>query len=195
MGATNHTTNYNLSQFLGADKPSWLQDYNGDMGAIDQGIHNAQVKADGADTKATANETALNNMLKFKGIHEISITYDGVETIGAGLNRLYAALVAYNAAKGDDYRYSFNSINPNTSTMSDISGANYGNYVFGANAVPGEIDFGGAIASNIFTAAVLHSSNSSVGSYDMSTNTLSSLTSAVPTADAKARLRICEFTL
>lgn len=35
MTATNHTANYNLSQFTGTDRPTWLGDYNGDMAKID----------------------------------------------------------------------------------------------------------------------------------------------------------------
>lgn len=48
MTATNHTTNYNLSQFAGTDRPTWLGDYNGDMGKID-----AQLKKN-ADAIASA---------------------------------------------------------------------------------------------------------------------------------------------
>lgn len=40
MAATNHTENYELSQFVGTDRPTWLGDYNGDMAKID-----AQMKA------------------------------------------------------------------------------------------------------------------------------------------------------
>lgn len=40
MTATNHTNNYNLSQFVGTDRPTWSGDYNGDMAKID-----AQMKA------------------------------------------------------------------------------------------------------------------------------------------------------
>lgn len=35
MTATNKTTNYELSQFVGTDRPTWLGDYNGDMSKID----------------------------------------------------------------------------------------------------------------------------------------------------------------
>lgn len=35
MTATNHTENYNLSQFAGTDRPTWLGDYNSDMAKID----------------------------------------------------------------------------------------------------------------------------------------------------------------
>lgn len=38
MSATNHTQNYDLSQFVGGDIPSWLNDYNGDMSKIDAAI-------------------------------------------------------------------------------------------------------------------------------------------------------------
>lgn len=66
MGSTNSTPNYELSQFIGTDKPAWLQDYNGDMLKIDTGIagaktaaDNAQSAADGAQGDAT---TALNDI-------------------------------------------------------------------------------------------------------------------------------------
>lgn len=50
MTATNHTENYNLSQFVGTDHPTWLGDYNGDMAKID-----AQMKANAdAIEQATA---------------------------------------------------------------------------------------------------------------------------------------------
>lgn len=48
MTATKHTANYNLSQFAGPDHPTWLGDYNGDMGKID-----AQLKKN-ADAIAAA---------------------------------------------------------------------------------------------------------------------------------------------
>ena len=38
MSHTNQTTNYELSQFVGSDKPAWLVDYNGDMLKIDNAI-------------------------------------------------------------------------------------------------------------------------------------------------------------
>lgn len=49
MTATNHTGNYNLSQFAGTDRPTWLGDYNGDMKKID-----AQMKANADAIKQAA---------------------------------------------------------------------------------------------------------------------------------------------
>lgn len=62
MSSTNKTTNYELSQFIGTDKPAWLSDYNGDMGKIDAGINTAQTTATGADGKANANATAIGTL-------------------------------------------------------------------------------------------------------------------------------------
>lgn len=49
MTATNHTKNYNLSQFAGIDRPTWLGDYNGDMSKID-----SQLKQNADDIAAAA---------------------------------------------------------------------------------------------------------------------------------------------
>lgn len=51
MTATNHTTNYELSQFEKDDHPTWLGDYNSDMSKIDTAIHTVN---DGLAQKLTA---------------------------------------------------------------------------------------------------------------------------------------------
>ena len=56
MTATNHTENYNLSQFTGTDRPTWLGDYNGDMAKID-----AQLKQN-ADDIASATAGGLTSV-------------------------------------------------------------------------------------------------------------------------------------
>ena len=62
MASTNKTTHYELSQFLGTDKPAWLTDYNADMSKIDTGINGAQTTATGADGKADAANTAIGTL-------------------------------------------------------------------------------------------------------------------------------------
>jgi hypothetical protein len=50
MAHTNATANYELSQFLGTDKPAWLVDYNGDMQKIDAALKaNADAEAASAE--------------------------------------------------------------------------------------------------------------------------------------------------
>lgn len=59
MTATKHTTNYNLSQFAGYDRPSWLGDYNGDMTKIDAQLKkNADAIASSAGGLKTVAHTA-----------------------------------------------------------------------------------------------------------------------------------------
>lgn len=52
MSSTNKTTYYDLSQYIGTDKPTYLGDYNSDMSKIDSAIHQVQ------ETATTANQTA-----------------------------------------------------------------------------------------------------------------------------------------
>lgn len=69
MGSTNKTTNYELSQYIGTDKPSWLNDYNNDMLKIDTQMKanataagNAQTTATSADGKADINTQAISTL-------------------------------------------------------------------------------------------------------------------------------------
>ena len=46
MGSTNKTAHYELSQYVGSDKPTYLVDYNQDMSTIDSSIYAAKEEAD-----------------------------------------------------------------------------------------------------------------------------------------------------
>lgn len=59
MSATNHTTNYNLPQFIGTDKPTWLTDVNGALNTIDTQM---KANADSA-TSASSSATTANNAI------------------------------------------------------------------------------------------------------------------------------------
>lgn len=83
MTATNRTKTYNLSQFVGTDRPTWLVDYNGDMAKID-----AQMKKN-ADDIATAAAGGLT-----KVAHTNDLTGNG--TTGSPLG------VAATVAKKED---------------------------------------------------------------------------------------------
>lgn len=62
MSSTNKTTNYNLSQFTGSDKPAWLADYNQDMSRIDAQMKLNADSATAADGKADANTTKIGDL-------------------------------------------------------------------------------------------------------------------------------------
>lgn len=80
MSSTNKTSNYELSQFLGTDKPAWLSDYNTDMSKID-----AQMKlnADGV-TAAAGSASSANTAIGTLG----SLTTDDKTSIVAAINEV-----------------------------------------------------------------------------------------------------------
>lgn len=88
---TNSTSNYELSQFVGTDKPTFLGDYNGDMLKIDTAIAGVDAKAIGADSKADTAITAANTA---------SDTASGAATLAntANTNANSALATAGNAA-------------------------------------------------------------------------------------------------
>lgn len=78
MTATNHTSYYNLSQFQGADRPTWQGDYNGDMSKIDTAIHNIA-------SSGGLREVTVSSPLSGKGTSTspISINLSGYATTSA----------------------------------------------------------------------------------------------------------------
>lgn len=82
MASTNKTTNYELSQYIGTDKPTYLVDYNSDMLKIDTGIKGAYDRGSAGVTAAATAQTAAE-------------TADGKAT-----NAATAAAAAQSAAEG-----------------------------------------------------------------------------------------------
>lgn len=80
MSSTNSTSHYELSQFVGSDKPAWLGDYNSDMSKIDTGIYNAQSTATGADGKADTNAGAIGTLA--------NLTTDAKNNLVAAINEV-----------------------------------------------------------------------------------------------------------
>lgn len=69
MTATNHTANYNLSQFAPTDRPTWQGDYNGDMSKIDAAIHNIA-------SSGGLQEVSASAPLSGKGTSDSPLTVD-----------------------------------------------------------------------------------------------------------------------
>lgn len=87
MGHTNSTVNYNLPQFVGTDKPSWLGDVNGAFLAIDTAIAAAKTEAD----SAAGGVASLQNTV---GSHttQIGTLTDTVTAQGGTLNSVTALI-------------------------------------------------------------------------------------------------------
>lgn len=62
MSSTNKTTNYELSQFIGTDKPAWLADYNSDMSKIDAQMKVNADAATAAGGSASSANTAIGTL-------------------------------------------------------------------------------------------------------------------------------------
>lgn len=96
MGATNTTTYYNLSQFIGTDKPAWLQDYNGDMLKIDTAINTAKIAADNAANAASAAQGDATTALG-----EISTLNTTLSTVVSSLNTAIGNINTINSLLGN----------------------------------------------------------------------------------------------
>lgn len=69
MSATNHTVNYDLSQFTAEDQPTWSGDYNGDMAKIDaQMKQNADAIQDVAENTGITQTAADQRYLQLGGL-------------------------------------------------------------------------------------------------------------------------------
>ena len=60
MASTGKTTDYELSQFIGTDKPSWLGDYNGDMLKIDTALGSINATATTAQSGVASAQSAAS---------------------------------------------------------------------------------------------------------------------------------------
>lgn len=64
MTATNKTTNYELSQFVGTDRPTWLGDYNSDISKIDRQL---KQNADDIASAAAGGLTSVHHTADLTG--------------------------------------------------------------------------------------------------------------------------------
>lgn len=131
MASTNKTTHYELSQYVGTDKPTYLTDYNNDMSAIDTGIYNAQTKADSAYTLAnTADgkaDTGITNAGIAQGDASTALTRIGTMTnlTTTEKTNLVGAINEVNS-----FKEVFNFTNFTTYGVSDLTNTNGGTLVY-----------------------------------------------------------------
>lgn len=74
MSSTNKTNYYDLNQYIGTDKPTYLGDYNSDMSKIDAGIHDADDKATTASQNAGSAIARVGEVEKTVKSHTTAIT-------------------------------------------------------------------------------------------------------------------------
>lgn len=101
MASTNKTTNYELSQFLGSDKPAWLADYNADMSKIDTQMKANNDLAVSAGGNASAVATSLGSIANLE-------TTDKTSAVNAINEVNTKAVTAQNSANGANQGVSAN---------------------------------------------------------------------------------------
>lgn len=105
MSHTNSTTNYNLPQFVGTDKPAWLGDINPAMTAIDTAIKSAKDAGDTADGKATQAQSEV----------------DALEGTVSSLNNTVGTLSTTVTAQGGDINTNAINIQRNANAIESVA--------------------------------------------------------------------------
>lgn len=95
MSHTNSTTNYNLPQFIGTDKPTWLNDVNGAMSAIDTQMKANADSATSASTSATTANTAIGTLANLNTAEKTNLV-GAINEVNTGLGTVSG--VASNAS-------------------------------------------------------------------------------------------------
>ena len=85
FASTNKTTNYELPQFIGTDKPTWLGDFNQAMSDIDAAMHKnasdiANMESDVASATAAASKASQNVAGLTTTVNTLSGRVTNVET-------------------------------------------------------------------------------------------------------------------
>lgn len=132
MASTNKTTNYELSQFEGTDKPSWEADYNADMLAIDTNLKAVSDIADGAsgsistlaDRVTTAEGNITTNANDIDALEARADALEAGETAADGrLDALEAEQIVQNTAIESNTRLGYNLARPYDSASTYSVGA------------------------------------------------------------------------
>lgn len=132
MASTNKTTNYELSQFEGTDKPSWEADYNADMLILDTNLKAVSDVADGASGSISTLEdrvTAAEGNITTNA-NDIEALLARTDALGVGqasangrLDALEAEQIVQNTAIESNTRLGYNLARPYDSASTYAVGA------------------------------------------------------------------------
>ena len=124
---TNATTNYELPQFVGTDKPTWLGDFNEAMSDIDAGMHEnatdiATMQTDVATATQAASQASTDVATLTGTVNTLSSTVSSVQTTANNASQTASsALNTANTANGkaDTNANAITSINTAISDLND----------------------------------------------------------------------------
>lgn len=93
FASTNKTTNYELPQFVGTDKPSWLGDFNEAMLTIDTGMHDNATAIDGVESASKTATSTANQALQ-----SVSSLSNTVSSQGSSITTINSTLTTQGTA-------------------------------------------------------------------------------------------------
>lgn len=140
MSFTNHTPNYNLPQYVGTDKPTFLGDFNNAMSAIDTALHNnaqnageglselQQAQAALTETQETltevqtevANVSGIATTVNQNVQQALSAANDATTAANSATSQIQPAVTAANQASADA-QAAQQVANGNVATLNELS--------------------------------------------------------------------------
>lgn len=140
MSFTNHTPNYNLPQYVGTDKPTFLGDFNNAMSAIDTALHNnaqnageglselQQAQAALTETQETltevqtevANVSGIASTVNQNVQQALTAANDATTAANNATSQIQPAVTAANQASADA-QAAQQVANGNVTTLNDLS--------------------------------------------------------------------------
>lgn len=153
MASTNKTTNYELSQYIGTDKPTYLTDYNQDMSKIDAGIHAAKSEAD-------TNANAIGDLT--------SLTTTAKTSLVAAANEIDADV----ATNTNNIATNTSNIATNTThigTLTDLTTSSKTDLVVASNEINAKVGNLSALNTSVKTSAVnaINEVNGKINKFDL----------------------------
>jgi hypothetical protein len=140
MASTNKTTHYDLSQYVGSDKPTYLGDYNTDMAKIDTAINSAKTTADTASTAATNAATAASNA---QTTADTAVTNAAAAQTSANTaNNNIGTLANLTTTEKTTIVGAINEVDGDVGNLSQLSTTNKSSLVSALNEVKAEADEG-----------------------------------------------------
>lgn len=115
MASTNHTQYYNLPQYIGTDKPTYLVDFNQAMASIDAGIHAAKSKADNNENNITTLTGTVGGLSTTVGQHTTSI--GNLDTAVSGLSTAVGNITNLNTTDKTSVVNAVNEVNAKASNF------------------------------------------------------------------------------
>lgn len=122
MSSTNKTTNYNLSQYIGTDKPTYLGDYNSDMLKIDTQLKANADSASTAVSKAAAAQAVASDASKKTQNLNDSVTANSADIAGLKSKNAQQDASIQNASNAASS--ALNKANQNDHNIADINTRN-----------------------------------------------------------------------